>query len=539
MRKFTKINIFLITLGIIFAYSILIKTNFHYQSINNEQSFEESRYLQQLQSASTSVVSEWNRTWSGTRFASGYGVVVDSSNNIYITGLTYMVSSTDMLLVKYDSTGVQQWNRTWGGTEHDLGWGLTMDSSNNIYIAGQTKSYGGGSSDMFLAKYDNTGMLQWYRTWGGTAYEVGRAVVTDSSDNVYLAGGHDGSWSGADHMHLVKYDSNGVEQWARTWGGTEWDRGFGVAVDSSDNVYFVGDTESFGAGGTDVILVKYTSSGVQQWNRTWGGTSFDIGYGVAVDSSDCVYIGGSTRSFGAGAIDMILVKYDSSGVQQWNRTWGGSNDDSGLGVAVDSSNNIYLAGQTESFGAGNSDMILVKFNSSGVQQWNRTWGGTVREICWGVAAKSSDNVYLVGDTQVSADIDVTLVKYSPDIYNPIIHINNPSQNEKLGDIAPDYHISIVEPNLVSIWYTIDRGLNNYPITQLSGTINQSSWDAAPTGSITLGFYAEDFVGNIGYSEVIVKKNEQAISGFNLFILIWTVSVLLTITIKRIRKNHLV
>ncbi len=541
MKKITRIKLIIITLGIIFAYSNLINTNFHYQSKDNEQSFEESRYFQQKQSGGNSVVSEWNRTWGGTRPDTGYGVALDSSNNIYITGGTYGVGSTDMLLVKYDSSGVQQWNRTWGGAEHDVGWGIAVDLSNNIYLAGQTESFGAGFSDMLLVKYDSSGVQQWNRTWGDPAYEVGRAVAIDSSNNVYLAGGHDAYWTGSDHMHLIKYDSSGVQQWNRTWGGTEWDVGWGVAVDSSDNVYFVGSTQSFGSGSSDMVVVKYDSSGVQQWNRTWGGPEPDEGFGVAVDSSNNVYIGGRTRSFGVGDNDILLVKYDSSGVQQWNRTWGGTDYDLSWGVAVDSSNNVYLAGHTINFGAGSYDMVVVKYDNSGVQQWNRTWGGTDAETGWGVVAYSSDNVYLVGETMSfgAGSRDMVLVKYGPDIYSPIIHINIPSQNKRFRDIAPDYDISIIEPNLDSIWYTIDGGLNNYTISQLSGTINQTAWNATSYGDITLVFYANDFVGNIGYSEVVIEKVEDKnprIPGFNLFLLIWTISVILSVIFKRNRKN---
>ena len=494
-------------------------------------------------SKSKSIVCEWNRTWGTTRSDAGYGVTLDSSNNVYLTGVTYGVGSNDILLVKYDSSGVQQWNRTWGGTEHDSGWGVAVDSSNNIYLAGQTESFGAGSSDMLLVKYDSSGVKQWERIWGDPAYEVGRAVAIDSSNNVYLAGGHEAYWTGSDNMHLVKYDSSGVQQWNRTWGGTEWDVGWGVTVDSSDNVYFVGSTQSFGTGSSDMVVVKYDSSGVEQWNSKWGGTEPDEGFGVAVDSSNNVYIGGRTRSFGAGNNDMLLVKYDSSGVQQWNRTWGGTDYDLSWGVAVDSSNNAYLAGHTINFRVGSYDIVVVKYDNSGVQQWNRTWGGTDSETCWGVAAYSSDNVYLVGETMSfgAGERDMVLVKYGPDIYKPIIHINIPSQNEKFGNITPNYYISIVEPNLESIWYTIDGGLNNYTITQLSGTINQTAWDAFPYGDIMIVFYAKDFAGNIGYSEVVVKKiNEREadpkIPGYNIFLIIGVISVVSIITIKRKRKN---
>ncbi|KKL03761.1 hypothetical protein LCGC14_2622900 [marine sediment metagenome] len=212
-----------------------------------------------------------------------------------------------------------------------------------------------------LLSASNSVAIEWDRTWGGSGSDYGWGVAVDSSDSVYLAGHTDSFGAGDGDMVLVKYDSSGVQQWNRTWGGIYFDYGWGVAVDSSDNVYLAGYTYSFGAGAADMVLVKYDSFGVQQWNRTWGRSGSDDGWGVAVDSSDNVYLAGDTVSFGAGDGDMVLVKYDSFGVQQWNRTWGGSNWDRGYGVAVDSYDNVYLAGTTENFGAGAADMVLVKY----------------------------------------------------------------------------------------------------------------------------------------------------------------------------------
>ena len=135
-------------------------------------------------------------------------------------------------------------------------------------------------------------------------------------------------------------------EWYRIWGGGLSDSGGRVAVDSLGNVYLAGSTESFGVGFSDMVLVKYDNAGVQQWDRTWGGADYDYGTDVTVDSTNNIYLVGSTFSFTAGGSDIVLVKYDSSGVQQWNRTWGGIDDDGGSVTAVDSSDNVYLAGIT-------------------------------------------------------------------------------------------------------------------------------------------------------------------------------------------------
>jgi hypothetical protein len=375
-------------------------------------------------SASNSVAIKWYRTWGGINNDGSYEVAVDSSDNVYVSGWTdsFGEGSEDMVLVKYDSSGVQQWNRTWGGIGVDGGsGGVAVDSSDNVYLAGRTNSLGEGNFDMVLVKYDSSGVQQWNLTWGGSNADESWGVAVDSSDNVYLGGWTISFGEGSMDMVLVKYDSFGVQQWNRTWGGTDEDAGWEVAVDSSDNVYLAARTNSFGEGGMEMALVKYNGNGVQQWNRTWGGILDDTSTGVALDSSDNVYLGGRTRNFGAMSWDMVLVKYDGNGVQQWNRTWGGTLADEGYQVAVDSSDNVYLGGYTASFGAGDKDMVLVNYDSSGVEQWYRTWGGSNMDASWGMAVDSSDNVYLTGGTFSFGEggMDIFLVKYGEKEEKPI------------------------------------------------------------------------------------------------------------------------
>ena len=125
---------------------------------------------------------------------------------------------------------------------------------------------------------------------------------------------------------------SGSQLWNTTWGGTGYEKGKAVAI-ASDGVYVAGYTWSFGAGGYDAFLVKYDTDGSQLWNTTWGGASNELGYGVAV-AGDGVYFTGSTESFGAGDSDALLVKYDSGGNQLWNTTWGEADTEYGSSVAV-------------------------------------------------------------------------------------------------------------------------------------------------------------------------------------------------------------
>ena len=166
---------------------------------------------------------------------------------------------------------------------------------------------------------------------GTTASDYGYGVTVDSSDNIYVTGytygGLDGNTnSGENDIFLVKYNSSGVKQWTQQLGTSTDDLGRGVTVDSSDNIYVTGYTQggldgNTNAVGQDIFLVKYNSSGTKQWTQQLGSTSSEVGYGVTVDSSDNIYVTGTTYggldgNTNSGNWDIFLVKFNSDGVKQ-------------------------------------------------------------------------------------------------------------------------------------------------------------------------------------------------------------------------------
>tara|TARA_S200002703_G_scaffold91130_1_gene78588 strand:- start:53 stop:1261 length:1209 start_codon:yes stop_codon:yes gene_type:complete len=318
---------------------------------------------------STGLSNYWIATIGGTNIDEGKGIAVDSSDNLYIAGLTLSegAGSDNILIVKYDFTGTIQWQRTLGGTSEEDGVsGIAADSSNNVYIVSQTESEGAGEYDIIIAKYNSLGDIQWQRTLGGTYNDQGKGIAVDSSNNVYITGRISATAGSADIL-IAKYNSSGTIQWQRTLSGTNQDFGEGIAVDSSNNVYIVSFTKSEGAGNFDILIAKYNSSGTIQWQRTLSAT---IGFGgsaqgISVDSSDNLYIAGRTSSEGAGGSDILIAKYNSSGTIQWQRTLGGTNSDVGRAIVVDSSDNLCIVGQTESEGEGSRDIIVAKLPNDG------------------------------------------------------------------------------------------------------------------------------------------------------------------------------
>ena len=349
------------------------------------------------------------------------GVAVDSSGNIYVTGYTdggldgnSSSGKQDFFLTKYNSSGTKEWTKQEGSSGNDYAYGVAVDSSDNIYVTGYTdkKFHGNNNSgrfDIFLVKYNSSGARQWTNQLGTSNNEYASAVATDSSDNIYVTGitwgGLDGSTKPSYCMSntntvkafkectdtfLVKYNSSGTKQWVKQLEGSSsisYEKSQGLAVDSSDNIYVAGFTNGGLDGNTssgkhDIFLVKYNSGGSKQWIQQFGSSENDLGIAVDVDSKGNIYVTGYTEGgldgkTNSGERDIFLVKYNSSGTKQWTQQLGTPTYEEGNGVAADSSDNIYVTGWTRGkldTYSGGDDTILVKYNSSGTKQWTRQFG---------------------------------------------------------------------------------------------------------------------------------------------------------------------
>jgi len=262
--------------------------------------------------------------------------------------------------------GVQSyWIALLGGTGSDVGYSVTVDSAGNVIVTGHTASAGAGSFDFLIAKYSSTGTLQWQRTLGGTGSDFSYSVATDSADDIIVTGQTASAGAGSNDFLIAKYNSAGTLQWQRTLGGTGSDAGQSVTVDSAGNVIVTGHTASAGAGSSDFLIAKYSSTGTLQWQRTLGGTGGDVGYSVTTDSADNIIVTGYTGSAGVGSSDSLIAKYSSAGALQWQRTLGGTGGDAGQSVTVDSAGNVIVTGQTDSAGAGGNDFLIAKLPPDG------------------------------------------------------------------------------------------------------------------------------------------------------------------------------
>ncbi len=372
-----------------------------------------------------------------------------------VTSFTHvsMGPTRDVYVASYTATGNHVWSRTMGGVGSEEGNSVVVDGTGSVLVTGYQGSYQvnygaglqntAGANDIFIAKYTSTGSFAWAKTVGGSGYDGGMGIATDSGNNVFVTGGIDFSSTGginfgggplqsagAQDVFLVKYSATGAHIWSRRFGGTLSDSGAAIATDASGNVVVTGTFEGtvdFGggaltsAGTKDIFVAKFSSSGTHLWSKRFGGSGADHSTGIAVDDAGDVALTGKFQgsiSFGGSALtslgsdDAFLAKLSGgSGGHVWSKGFGNTSADNGAGVAFDAGNNVVVTGHfsgTVNFGgaaltASSIDIFVAKYNASGAHIWSRKHGAGSQQLGSGVAMSRTGDVSVTGFFQFILD----------------------------------------------------------------------------------------------------------------------------------------
>ena len=403
----------------------------------------------------------WSTYLGGGGDDYGRGVTVDGFGNVLATGYTWSSGwvsggwdtvydgGYDAFLVKLSPQGQHLWSTYLGGGSDEHGYGIAVDDSGNVLVTGRTDSSGwvsGGwdtslsvQSDAFVVKLSPQGQHLWSTYLGGASTDYGRGISVDDSGNVlvtgstssagWVSGGWDTSLNGGPDAFVVKLSPQGQHLWSTYIGGTDTDYGYGIAVDSTGSILVTGETYSSGwtsggwdasyDGGSDAFVVKLSSEGQHLWSTYLGGTGLDAGNGIAVDSAGSVLVTGTTFSSGwtsggwdtsyDGGYDAFVVKLSPQGQHLWSTYLGSKGVDVGNGIAVDYSDNVLVTGDTGSFDwisdgsdtsyDGGYDAFVVKLSPQGQHLWSTYLDGTDRGF--GIAVDCSGNVLVTGETYTS------------------------------------------------------------------------------------------------------------------------------------------
>lgn len=368
-------------------------------------------------------VAQYNGPGNGLDEA--HAIAVDASGNVYVTGWSYGNATTgfDYATVKYNSAGAQQWasryNNTTNGT--DEAWDIGVDNSGNVYVTG-TSDGSGSNSAATTIKYNSAGAQQWairYDGAGGNIDATYALYVNPITGESYVTGYSYISAAIGFNYITIMYTTAGTQQWATQYNGpdTKYDEARAIAVDASGNVYVTGYSQTAVLTDYDYATVKYNSTGVEQWAQRYNGTGNDLdrANAITLDATGNVIVTGLSVGAGTAAQDIVTIKYNNSGTQQWLNRYNGSSNgyDEGKGVSTDASGAIYITGYSFTSGS-NNDYTTIKYDASGVQEWITKYNGTGNnsDQAAAIAIDNIGNVYVSGLSKGSgSNEDYETIKY--------------------------------------------------------------------------------------------------------------------------------
>ena len=361
---------------------------------------------------------QWTKIFGGGIYEFGRCVQQTTDGGYIVVGDTDSFGSGnfDVWLIKTSNLGDTLWTKTFGGVGEDRGFSVDQTTDGGYIIAGYTSSYGAGGLDIWLIRTDNEGDTLWTKTFGGSFWDWATSVQQTTDGGYILTGMIQPSFGAGWNVWLIKTDSSGDSEWERIFGADDYDNGMSVQQTVDGGYIVLADTYSYGAGSSDFWLIKTNNLGDTLWTNTFGGTGCERSHSVQQTADGGYIMAGDTRSYGSGDYDVWLVKTDSDGGGVWTRTFGGVEEDCGCSVRQTVDEGYIIAGYTESFGAGNFDVWLLRTDDSGDTEWSKTIGGENLDRGRSVDLTADGGFIVAGSTYdyFAGEYNIYLIKLGPE-----------------------------------------------------------------------------------------------------------------------------
>jgi len=335
---------------------------------------------------------------------------------IFIGTTTTEDNGTNMLLVKTGKYGNQEWAKKFGGEFDDKGYSLQITSDGGYILLGSYTGTAGGTSDMYLVKTDNAGIVSWENTIGGVLNEEGYCIELTNDGGYILAGYTESFGYGSKDIYLVKTNQSGDTTWTNTFGGPADDIGNSVVQKSDNSFVIAGSSENFpepGQDGSNVIMITTNENGFENDKITIGGTGNDYGNTLRILPGGGYVIIGTTSSYGSGLSDIYLLLIgEDIHTTPVTKTFGSSGNDLGNSIQLTDDNGFVIIG-THGV-AGNSTMYLIKTDLTGTEEFSEDYGGVGNETGEAVEQTSDGGFIIIGSSTIEGNSMISLVKTMPD-----------------------------------------------------------------------------------------------------------------------------
>lgn len=344
------------------------------------------------------VTVTFQKVFSDAYAMDGLDVIPAKGGGYIITGMITndIINDMDIHVIKTNNTGDMQWTKTYGGIKPEYSFGiLQATDSSGYFIIGYSQSFSGGDYDTWLLKIDNDGDTLWTKTYGTWGNDQGQEIIPTSDGNYILTGSSNSPPNSSYQAYLIKIDPDGDIIWDKYYGGSSYEIGNSVKQTPDGGYIMLGITYSYGVNG-DAFLVKTNAIGDTLWTKKYGGSQLDEGIFIVVNSdSSYTFCVRDSSSIGKN-IDVQIIKTDANGNILWDKHYGGTEKDTDKMIQKTSDGGYIVSGITRSFGLSLPDMWILKLDSEGDTLWTRRYGGTDNEHCYSTKQTSDGGYIAVG-----------------------------------------------------------------------------------------------------------------------------------------------
>lgn len=443
---------------------------------------------------------QWQKSFGGSQSDQAMHGVACSDGGYITIGTTRSTNGDvtgnhgeyDVWVVKTNSNGAMQWQKCFGGTNWDFGKYIQQTADGGFIIAGSTGSNDGdasgnhGSIDAWVVKLNAAGNIEWQKCLGGSSTDEA-ICIKQTSDGGYIVACNTGSnngdvtvFYGVLDYWIVKLSGTGVIQWQKSFGGSDNEQIYSIRQTADGGYIASGQSKSNNGdvtgnhGNFDYWIIKISTTGTLQWQKSLGGVGSDLGMGITITADGGYIVTGQTDSFGGdvvgnhGSADAWVVKLDATGNKIWQKCFGGPSYDVGTDIFQQPNGNFIMI----SYAASNSgdptgnqglfDFWLVNFDPTGNLIWQKTYGGDKNDVAFAVSP-TIDNGFILFGYSASATGDVTLNQGMDDYWivklnAPVItSTNNPNYLPGVSvypTLTLDGKINVTKPNQLQYFFSI-------------------------------------------------------------------------------------
>jgi uncharacterized delta-60 repeat protein len=314
----------------------------------------------------------WEKTIGGEGWDKAYSIKQTNDCGYIVVGYSDSddIGNLDFDIIKLDINGVIGWDKKFGGSGSEIAYSVIQTNDGRYAATGYTYSYGSGLNDFWIVKLYSNGDLNWQKVYGGTEWEEARSI-RQTSDNGYIIAGFTETYgAGASDFWIVKLDENGNYSWDHTYGGAKSDEAFSIQ-ETSDNGYVVcGTTETGENGDKDILVIKLDNAGGIVWSKTYNkGLNDEANEVLQTSEGGYIIVGSAGEGFG----NIWILKLKEDGSLEWEKVYGNTYTDKAYSVQQTSDGGYILCGYTYSFTTADNDMLIMKLDSQGQIEWQRTF----------------------------------------------------------------------------------------------------------------------------------------------------------------------